>query len=185
MRRVVVGATGGSPGSLTALHGAAAEARVRDAELRDVLAWQSPGGELGSRNGLGPAALAECRAAAVESLREVLDTAFGDTAFGAAKAGVTLAGLTVRGTAGAALVDTARDPEDLLVVGTGSRAPLRRLVRPSVARYCLAHAGAAPCGGSTAPITRPPPSIPTGRRCTWPTAPQPWQRWTPTTARCA
>ncbi|MFI1279448.1 universal stress protein [Streptomyces sp. NPDC020858] len=55
VRRVVVGVTG-SPGSLTALHRAAAEARVRDAELRVVLAWQSPGGELGSRNGLGPAA---------------------------------------------------------------------------------------------------------------------------------
>ncbi|MEJ8646137.1 universal stress protein [Streptomyces sp. MS1.HAVA.3] len=134
MRRVVVGVTG-SPGSLTALHRAAAEARVRDAELRVVLAWQSPGGELGSRNGLVPAAPEQCRAAAVERLREVLDTAFG-----AAKAGVTLAGFTVRGTPGAALVDTACDPEDLLVVGTGSRAPLRRLVRPSVARYCLAHA---------------------------------------------
>ncbi|MFD6181899.1 universal stress protein [Streptomyces goshikiensis] len=134
MRKVVVGATG-TPGSLAALHKAAAEARVRDAELWVVLAWQPPGGELGSRNGLGPSALAECRAAAVERLREVLDTAFG-----AVKPGVTLAGFTVRGTPGAALVDTARDPEDLLVVGTGSRTPLRRLVRPSVARYCLAHA---------------------------------------------
>ncbi|WP_405982400.1 universal stress protein [Streptomyces sp. NBC_00158] len=134
MRRVVVGATG-TLGSLTALHRAAAEARARDAELRVVLAWQPPGGELGSRNGLGPSALAECRATAVERLREVLDTAFG-----AAKPGVTLAGLTVRGTPGAALVDTAREPDDLLVVGTGSRGALRRLVRPSVARYCLAHA---------------------------------------------
>ncbi|MGW1767708.1 universal stress protein [Streptomyces sp. NPDC002073] len=134
MRRVVVGVTG-TPGSLTALHRAAAEARVREAELQVVLAWQSPGGELGSRNGLGPSALAECRAGAAERLREVLDAAFGT-----AEPGVTLAGLTIRGTPGAVLVDTARDPEDLLVVGTGSRAALRRLVRPSVARYCLAHA---------------------------------------------
>ncbi|WP_308299591.1 universal stress protein [Streptomyces sp. CJ_13] len=134
VRRVVVGVTG-TPGSMSALHRAAAEARVRDAELRVVLAWQSPGGELGSRNGLGPSALAECRAAVVERLREVLDTAFG-----AVKPGVTVAGLTVRGTPGAALVDAARDAQDLLVVGTGSRAALRRLVRPSVARYCLAHA---------------------------------------------
>ncbi|MFD9480493.1 universal stress protein [Streptomyces nojiriensis] len=37
-------------------------------------------------------------------------------------------------------MDTARDPEDLLVVGTGSRTVWRRLVRPSVARYCVAHA---------------------------------------------
>ncbi|MFD4246800.1 universal stress protein [Streptomyces sp. NPDC058525] len=134
MRRVVVGATG-TPGSLAALHRAAAEARVRDAELWVVLAWQSPGGELGSRNGLGPSVLAECRSVAVGRLREVLDTAFG-----AGKPGATLAGLTVRGTPGAALVDTARDPEDLLVVGSGSRGALRRFVRPSVARYCLAHA---------------------------------------------
>ncbi|MFF2789951.1 universal stress protein [Streptomyces sp. NPDC058049] len=134
VRKVVVGATG-TPGSLAALHKAAAEARARDAELWAVLAWQPPGGELGSRNGLGPAALAECRAAAVERLREVLDTAFG-----AVRPGVALAGLTVRATPGAALVDTARDPEDLLVVGTGSRTVWRRLVRPSVARYCVAHA---------------------------------------------
>ncbi|MEU9106348.1 universal stress protein [Streptomyces xanthophaeus] len=49
-------------------------------------------------------------------------------------------GLTVRGSPGAALVDVARGPDDLLVVGTGSRAPLRRLLRPSVARYCMSHA---------------------------------------------
>ncbi|WP_329376610.1 universal stress protein [Streptomyces sp. NBC_01351] len=135
MRRVVVGVTG-SLGSLAALHRAAAEARVRDAELRVVLAWQSPGGELGSRNGLSPSALAECRTAAVERLREVLGTAFR-----AAKPGVTLTGLTVRGTPpGAALVDTARGVEDHLVVGTGSRTPMRRLLRPSVACYCVAHA---------------------------------------------
>ncbi|MFD3761549.1 universal stress protein [Streptomyces sp. NPDC058622] len=134
MHRVVVGVSG-SPGSLYALHRAAAEARVRDAELWVVITWQEPGGELGSRNSCNASALTACRAVAVERLREVLDAAFG-----AAEPGVTLAGLTVRATLGAALVDTARRPEDLLVVGTGSRTPLRRLVRPSVARYCLAHA---------------------------------------------
>ncbi|MFJ6782464.1 universal stress protein [Streptomyces yangpuensis] len=145
VRRVVVGVTG-TPGNLSALHRAAAEARARDAALWPVLAWQSPGGELGSRNGLGPSALAACRAAAVERLREVLDTAFGTL-----EPGVTLVGHTVRGTPGAALVDTARDPEDLLVVGTGSRAPMRRLVLPSVARYCLAHAAC--------PVLTVPPSV--------------------------
>ncbi|MEU9106349.1 hypothetical protein AB0D54_18735 [Streptomyces xanthophaeus] len=86
MRRVLVGVTG-TAGNLTALHRAAAEARGRRAELWAVLAWRSPGGELGSRNGLGTAALVECRAAAVERLREVLDAAFG-----AVRPGVTLAG---------------------------------------------------------------------------------------------
>lgn len=130
MRRVVVGVTG-TLGSLAALHRAAAEARARDAELRVVLAWQSPGGELGSRNGLSPSALAECRTAAVERLREVLDTAFR-----AVKPGVALAGLTVRGKPGAVLVDTARGVEDLLVVGTGSRTPLRRLPHPPSPALC-------------------------------------------------
>ncbi|WP_330329178.1 universal stress protein [Streptomyces sp. NBC_00536] len=143
--RVVVGATG-SPGSLAALHRAAAEARVRGAELWVVLAWRPPGGDLGSRGGAGTTVLSACRTAAVDRLREVLDTAFGT-----APPGVPLGGVAVRGTPGAALVDaTARDPADLLVVGTGSRAPLRRLVRPSVARYCLAHA--------TCPVLAVPPS---------------------------
>ncbi len=134
MRRVVVGVSG-TPGSLSALHRAAAEARMRDAGLWVVMAWQAPGGELGSRSSCNVPVLGDCRAAVVERLREVLDGAFG-----AAGPGVTLAGLTVRATPGAALVDTARGSGDLLVVGTGSRGPLRRLVLPSVARYCLAHA---------------------------------------------
>ncbi|WP_240803534.1 universal stress protein [Streptomyces sp. A0592] len=144
MARVVVGVTG-TPGSLTALHRAAAEARVRRAELLAVLAWQSPGGALGSRNGWGPDVLTEYRSAAADRLREALDAAFG-----VEWPCVPVEGLTVRGTPGAALVDVARDPEDLLVVGAGSRAALRRLVRPSVARYCLAHA---PC-----PVLAVPPS---------------------------
>ncbi|MFI9122398.1 universal stress protein [Streptomyces bikiniensis] len=134
MRRVVVGVTE-TPGGMTVLHRAVAEARVRDAELWAVLAWQPPGGELGSRNGRRPSALAEYRAAAVERLRDVLDTAFGT-----AGPGVTLVGLTAQGTPGAALVGIARGPEDLLVVATGPRTAFRRLVRPSVARHCLAHA---------------------------------------------
>ncbi|MFD0270078.1 universal stress protein [Streptomyces sp. NPDC127106] len=135
MPKVVVGVSG-SLGSLAALHRAAAEARTRKAELCAVLAWQLPGGGLGGRSSCADPAPAQWRAAAAERLREVLDTAFG----AGTPAGVTVAGWTVRATAGAALVDTARDPEDLLVVGAGSHGPLLRLVRPSVARYCLAHA---------------------------------------------
>ncbi|MCX5126965.1 universal stress protein [Streptomyces sp. NBC_00347] len=134
MPRVVVGVSG-ALGSPAVLSRGAAEARVRDAELWVVMAWQAPGGELGSRSACNVSALAQCRTAVVERLREVLDEAFGTQGPAAA-----LAGLTVRGTPGAALVDTARASDDLLVVGSGSRSPLRRLVRPSVARYCLAHA---------------------------------------------
>ncbi|MCX5229523.1 universal stress protein [Streptomyces sp. NBC_00233] len=133
--RVVVG-TNGSLGSLAALHEAATQARARDAELVAVLAWQPPGGGSGSRASCGPSVLADCREAAAALLRETLE------AFGGCRPGVTPAGRLVRGTPGVALVDAVHDPGDLLVVGTGSRGLLLRVLRPSVARHCLAHA---PC----------------------------------------
>ncbi|MFJ8159554.1 universal stress protein [Streptomyces sp. NPDC096136] len=143
-RRVVVGVNG-SPGSLTALHRAAAEARLRGAELWAVLAWQAPGGGLGSRTSCVCSPFPECRAAAVERLRGALDAAFGQGG-----PGVALAGRAVRGLPGAALVEAVRDGDDLLVVGAGPRGRLLRGLRPSVARYCLAHA---PC-----PVLAVPPS---------------------------
>ncbi|WP_328761610.1 MULTISPECIES: universal stress protein [unclassified Streptomyces] len=143
--RIVAG-TCGSPGSFTALHRARDEARARDAELWVVLAWQPPLDGPGARRGSGGTPLlAASRDAAVARLRDVLGSAFGTGA-----PGVTLAGLAVRGTPGAALLETVRDAGDLLVVGTGSRRPLLRALRPSVARYCLAHA---PC-----PVLAVPPS---------------------------
>ncbi|MFF4366807.1 universal stress protein [Streptomyces sp. NPDC001594] len=143
MRRRVVAGVSGGPGSLTALHRAAAEARLRGAELWAVLAWQAPGGGLGSRTSCVCSPFPECRAAAVERLREALDAAFGPGG-----PGVTLAGQVVRGLPGAALVDAVRDAEDLLVVGAGGRGGLLGALRPSVARYCLAHA---PCPVLTVP----------------------------------
>jgi hypothetical protein len=38
------------------------------------------------------------------------------------------------------LVDTADRPDDLLIIGTGRRAGLGRVLHHSVSRYCLAHA---------------------------------------------
>ncbi len=146
VRQRVVAGVSGTPGSLTALHRAAAEARIRGAELWAVLAWQGAGGEIGGRGPIGVSVLVASRAAAVERLREALDTAFGPQA----PQGVLLAGHVVRGSAGAALVSAARGPEDLIVVGTGARRPLHRLLRPSVARHCTAHA---PC-----PVLAVPPS---------------------------
>ncbi|MFJ8207684.1 universal stress protein [Streptomyces sp. NPDC096033] len=134
MPQVVVG-VGGGLGGPGVLHRAAVEARLRRVELCAVLAWQAPDGGPGSRTSCGAPVLALCRSAAAHRLREVLGTAFG-----AGAPDLTVTGLTVRGTAGAALVDVARDPDDLLVVGSGPRGPLRRLLRPSVARYVLAHA---------------------------------------------
>ncbi|MGE7385207.1 universal stress protein [Streptomyces sp. NPDC004126] len=134
MPKVVVGVSEGL-GGLGALHRAAVEARLRRVELCAVLAWQAPDGGPGSRTSCGVPVLALCRSAAADRLREVLGAAFG-----AGTPAVTVTALTVRGTAGAALVDVARDPEDLLVVGAGPQGPLRRILRPSVARYVLAHA---------------------------------------------
>jgi nucleotide-binding universal stress UspA family protein len=45
-----------------------------------------------------------------------------------------------RGDAGPVLVDLAREPGDLLVIGTGRRNPIGRVLHRSVGRYCLAHA---------------------------------------------
>ncbi|MFF2229769.1 universal stress protein [Streptomyces anulatus] len=133
-QRIVVGVSG-SPGSLAALHRAAAEARERNAELYAVLAWQLPGGGLGGRATYGTAVLRECREAAVEDLRNLLDGAFA-----VRRPGVALSGLAVRGEPGAVLVEAAASADGLLVVGTGSRRRWLSALRPSVARYCLAHA---------------------------------------------
>ena len=45
-----------------------------------------------------------------------------------------------RGDAGQVLVNIARQPDDLLVIGTGRRNPVGRALHRSVGRYCLAHA---------------------------------------------
>lgn len=133
-QRIVVGVNG-SLGSLAALHRATAEARERNADLHVVLAWQLPGGGLGGRATYGAAVLQECREAAVEELRTILDSAFA-----VSRPGVTLSGLTVRGEPGAVLVRAAPSADDLLVVGTGPRGRWLPGIRPSVTRYCLAHA---------------------------------------------
>ncbi|NEC19541.1 universal stress protein [Streptomyces parvus] len=133
-QRIVVGVDG-SPGSLTALHRAAAEARERHADLHVVLAWHLPGGGLGGRTTYGPAVLRECREAAVDGLRTILNSAFA-----VERPGVPLSGLTVRGEPGAVLVEAAGSADDLLVVGSGPRGRRLPRLRPSVTRYCLAHA---------------------------------------------
>ncbi|WP_371656466.1 MULTISPECIES: universal stress protein [unclassified Streptomyces] len=142
--RVVVGVSG-RLGSLTALHRAAVEARRSGATLCAVLAWAPPGGELGHRESPTLDLLAECRRIAGEQLLNAFDCAFGPSG-----PGVPLQGLVVRGRPGPALVEAAGRSGDLLVVGAGTRGRLRRMARPSVARYCLAHA--------TCPVLAVPPS---------------------------
>ncbi|MFE0186711.1 universal stress protein [Streptomyces sp. NPDC058989] len=133
-RRVVAGVSG-SLGSLTALHRAAAEARVAGATLRAVLAWEPPGGEMGHRGGLCPPPVSDWRQLAAERLISALETAFGS-----AEPGVPLECLVVLGKPGKVLLAAADRPDDLLVVGAGARGRVRRAMWPSVARYCVAHA---------------------------------------------
>jgi hypothetical protein len=46
----------------------------------------------------------------------------------------------VRGEPGRSLVEAATEPGDLLVIGTGRRPGIGRVLHAGVIRYCLAHA---------------------------------------------
>ncbi|MFJ5265453.1 universal stress protein [Streptomyces sp. NPDC088387] len=144
-QRVVVGVSG-SLGSLTALCRAADEARRRDAELWPVLAWEPPGGELGTRRSPAPCVLLdEWRRLAADRLLTALHDAFGDRG-----PGVPMNALVARGLPGTALVRTADRENDVLVVGAGRRSHWHRAFSRSVGRYCLTHA--------TCPVLAIPPS---------------------------
>lgn len=132
--RVVVGVSG-SLSSLAALHRAVREARDRDALLVPLLAWTPPGGEAVYRDSPCPPMLKEWERDAARRL----DTAF-EQAFGGYPRGVRTRAAVVRGAAGPALVATADEPDDLLVLSAGRRGRLRRMTHGSVTRYCLAHA---------------------------------------------
>ncbi|WP_380282196.1 universal stress protein [Kitasatospora purpeofusca] len=137
--RVIVGLSG-SLGSLAALYRAVAEAARREAVLVPVAAWSPSDGDQ-----RGPRPLSELEHAA----RRRIDTAF-EQAFGGYPADLVIHPLTVRGGAGAALVSAVTGPADRLVIGTGPRGRLDRLLHGSVLRYCRAHA---PC-----PVVAVPPS---------------------------
>jgi nucleotide-binding universal stress UspA family protein len=134
IRRVIVGVHG-SLGSLQALRYAADEARQRDVPLVPVIAWVPPGGDLAERRHSSPYLRQIWRDAAWERLR----TAFDDS-LGGFPADLKVEPHVERGEPGPVLVDVSNQPEDLLIIGTGRRALLRRLFRSSVGRYCLAHA---------------------------------------------
>ncbi|MFE0511234.1 universal stress protein [Streptomyces sp. NPDC058964] len=143
--RVVVGVSG-SPGSLTALCRAVEEARRRGAELWPVLAWEPPEGDL-------PARRSPYASFMVDELqrraREKLVTALGEV-FGVDGPALPMRALVARGAPGWTLVEIADGEGDVLVIGAGRRGRLRRALRPSVSRYCLAHA--------TCPVLAVPPS---------------------------
>jgi nucleotide-binding universal stress UspA family protein len=132
-RRILVGVHG-SLGSLQALRYATAEASRLGAQLVPVIAWVPPGGDLAERR----QPVYSLRTVWREAARDRLLDSF-DRALGGVPDGLDVAPRVIRGPAGPVLTDTARQPADLLVVGTGRRGGLRRL-RRSVGRYCLAHA---------------------------------------------
>ena len=134
VRRIIVGVHG-SLGSLQALRYAADEARQRDVPLLPVIVWVPPGGDLAERRHSSP------------SLRKIwrddawrrLSTAF-DVGLGGVPADLRVEPQVSRGVFGPVLVDTADQPDDLLIIGTGRRAGLGRVLHRSVSRYCMAHA---------------------------------------------
>jgi len=134
VRRIIVGVHG-SLGSLQALRYAADEARRREVPLLPVIAWVPPGGDLAERRHSSP----YLRKIWLDAARERLDAAF-DDGLGGIPADVHLEPHVERGETGPVLVDVADQPDDLLIIGTGRRGLVRRMVRGKVARYCLAHA---------------------------------------------
>ena len=134
VRRIIVGVHG-SLGSLQALRYAADEARQRNVPLLAVTAWVPPGGDMAERRHSSPYLRKIWREAASERLW----TAF-DAGLGGVPADLCVEPQVARGETGPVLVDTANRPDDLLIIGTGRRAGIGRMLHRSVSRYCLAYA---------------------------------------------
>jgi nucleotide-binding universal stress UspA family protein len=134
LRRIVVGVHG-SLGSLQALRWAADEAQERQVPLVPVIAWVPPGGDMAERSHPSPYLRQVWQEAASKRLTDAFDEGLGGL-----PDGLLVRARVARGDAGPVLVDLARQPGDLLVIGTGRRHPVGRALHRSVGRYCLAHA---------------------------------------------
>ena len=134
VRRIIVGVHG-SLGSLQALRYAADEARQRDVPLLAVNAWLPPGGEMAERRSPSAYLRKIWRDAASERLLAAFDAGLGGM-----PGDLHVEPQISRGETGPVLVDTADQPDDLLIIGTGRRAGIGRVLHRSVSRYCLAHA---------------------------------------------
>ncbi|MEV4613219.1 universal stress protein [Kitasatospora sp. NPDC049258] len=132
--RVIVGVSGSS-GNAAALRHAVAEAERRDAVLVPVIAWTPPGGEAAYRNRPCPPLAKLWEQAAADRLDAAVARALGGY-----PAGLRTEPVVIRGEVGPALVEIADRPDDLLVVGTGRRGSLRRLLHATVGRHCVARA---------------------------------------------
>ena len=131
----VIAGVSGSPRSLPALRFAAALARGHRAALIPLHTWVPPGGERADRRCPSPYLRQEWEHDAWERLWDAANTALGGV-----PSDVPTEPLVVRGEAGWVLVHAASRTGDLLVIGTGRRGTVGRLVGGKVSRYCLAHA---------------------------------------------
>ena len=132
--RLIVG-TSGSPGSLQALRYGEGLARAHGAVLIPVLAWELPGGDHAVRVQPSGELRQEWRNFACQRLRDALIAVWGKI-----PGDPLVQPHLERGPAGWVLVNLARRPGDVLVVGAGRRGALARMAFSKVSRYCLAHA---------------------------------------------
>jgi hypothetical protein len=129
-----VGASG-SPGSLGALRYAEVVARAHDAILIPVIAWVPPGGDRADWTQPSGYLRQAWRDAACQRLRDALIAVWGEV-----PDDPLVQPHVERGEAGWVLVSIACCPDDLLVIGTGRRGALPRMISCKVGRYCQAHA---------------------------------------------
>ncbi|KNB52350.1 universal stress protein [Streptomyces caatingaensis] len=137
VRRVVVGVDG-SASSLAAFRQAVSEARRHGAELRPVFIYSSPQGDYVDM--LWPPDEETARELAHQAREDLHDACV--CALGGEPDGVRCSPAVVRGQAGPALVASAAEDGDLLVVGGGSHGAVHRFLTGSVSRYCVRHAHA-------------------------------------------
>jgi nucleotide-binding universal stress UspA family protein len=132
--RVIVG-TSGSPGSLGALRYGEGLARAHGAVLIPVLAWELPGGDYAERVQPSGELRQVWQQLACQRLRDALIAVWGEV-----PDDPLVEPHLERGPAGWVLVNLARRPGDVLVVGAGRRSVAAQLVFSKVSRYCLARA---------------------------------------------
>ena len=133
-RRVVVGVSG-SPASILALRIGGALARRDDIPLVAVHAWVPPGGDVAERRAPSPELRVVWKRAALERLQDAIESAWGGLA-----GDLLVEHVVRRGQAAPVLLDIASSPDDLLVVGAGTRGALSRLWHGRVTRHCQARA---------------------------------------------
>jgi nucleotide-binding universal stress UspA family protein len=109
---------------------AADEARRREVPLLPVTAWLPPGGDLAERRHPSPYLRKIWRDATWQRLWEAFEAGLGGV-----PQDITVRPAVVRGDAGPVLVEVAASAEDLLIIGTGRRTSVGRLLRRSVGRY--------------------------------------------------